>query len=77
VRWALNEGIPFEGICLYPILNHPGWMDDRHCQNGLFEYADESGNRSVFQPLADELRFQQLRFPKNKVSISNLSGVIS
>jgi hypothetical protein len=75
VRWALNDGIPFEGICLYPILNHAGWMDDRHCQNGLFEYADEFGDRTVFQPLADELRFQQLRFPKSNRSALDLSVI--
>ena len=75
VRWALNEGIPVEGICLYPILNHPGWLDERHCQNGLFQYADELGKRAIFQPLADELRFQQLRFPKSKTSLSEFSDV--
>jgi hypothetical protein len=71
----IAEGIPFEGSCVHPILNHPAWMDDRHCQNGLFEYADASGNRHIFQPLTEELRFQQLRFPKPKATISDLSGV--
>ena len=75
VRWAMNAGIPFEGICLYPILNHPGWMDDRHCQNGLFDYADAFGNRGIYQPLAEELKFQQLRFPKLKAAVSDMSGV--
>jgi beta-glucosidase/6-phospho-beta-glucosidase/beta-galactosidase len=63
VRHAIDLGIPVEGICLYPIVNHPGWLDDRHCQNGLFDYADESGVRPVFEPLARELRFQQLQLP--------------
>ena len=52
---ALTAGVPVEGICLYPILNHPGWDDDRHCFNGLFDYADASGNREPFEPLAAEL----------------------
>lgn len=56
---AIASGIPLEGICLYPILNHPGWDDDRHCHNGLFDYPDEEGNRAVYQPLAQELRRQQ------------------
>jgi hypothetical protein len=50
-RW----GIPVHGLCLYPILNHPGWDDERHCHNGLFDYADAAGNRVAFQPLLDEV----------------------
>ena len=56
---AIRKGVPVEGICLYPILNHPGWNDDRHCHNGLFDYADGQGDRAVYQPLADELARQQ------------------
>jgi hypothetical protein len=55
VATALRHGIPVEGLCLYPILNHPGWEDDRHCPNGLFDYAGESGEREVYKPLADEI----------------------
>lgn len=36
VAKARQLGIPVEGICLYPILNHPGWDNDRDCQNGLY-----------------------------------------
>ena len=52
---AIAEGVPVEGLCLYPILNHPGWDDDRHCYNGLFDYADAIGHREAFGPLADEI----------------------
>jgi hypothetical protein len=52
---ARSRGIPVAGICLYPILNHPGWDDDRHCHNGLFDYADHRGNRIAFQPLMHEV----------------------
>ena len=54
-RRARALGIPVEGICLYPILNHPGWDDDRHCRNGLWDYADDSGNREIYRPLAAEI----------------------
>jgi beta-glucosidase/6-phospho-beta-glucosidase/beta-galactosidase len=54
VLTAMTAGVPVEGICLYPILNHPGWDDDRHCHNGMFDYADAAGRREVYQPLADE-----------------------
>ncbi len=58
VYGAIAAGVPAQGICLYPILNHPGWDDDRHCYNGLFDYADEKGNREVYEPLARELTRQ-------------------
>ena len=27
VLTAIEAGVPVEGVCLYPILNHPGWDD--------------------------------------------------
>lgn len=56
---ALSAGVPVEGICLYPIINHPGWDDDRHCYNGLMDYANASGEREIYEPLARELARQQ------------------
>jgi len=58
---ALSAGVPVEGICLYPIVNHPGWVDDRHCHNGLWDYCNESGHREIYKPLAEELRVQTAR----------------
>ncbi len=55
-RLAIRGGVPIAGICLYPILNHPGWDNDRHCYNGLFDYADEDGCRPIHIPLADAIR---------------------
>jgi beta-glucosidase/6-phospho-beta-glucosidase/beta-galactosidase len=55
VRAAIEAGVPVEGICLYPVVNFPGWDDDRHCHNGLWDYPDENGRREIYQPLADEL----------------------
>jgi hypothetical protein len=64
VRRALRVGVgvPVEGVCLYPIVNHPGWDDDRHCHNGLWDYADDAGTRECFTPLAEEIRRQQALF---------------
>ena len=55
-RKAIDAGVDLRGICVYPILNHPGWVDDRHCHNGLWDYPDESGGREIFEPLAEEIR---------------------
>jgi hypothetical protein len=59
VRAAQRAGIPILGVCLYPVLDYPGWDDDRHCEVGLWGYADETGGRPLYRPLAEELRRQQ------------------
>jgi beta-glucosidase/6-phospho-beta-glucosidase/beta-galactosidase len=59
VRRAIREGVPMKGLCLYPIVNHPGWDDDRHCYNGLWDYADPQGRREIYEPLGRELESQQ------------------
>lgn len=61
-RAAMAAGVDIHGICLYPIVNHPGWLDDRHCHNGLWDYANESGEREIYQSLADELQRQRRLF---------------
>lgn len=62
VGLALQQGVPVEGICLYPVLDYPGWDDDRHCPTGLFGFPDAHGERPEHAGLADELRLQQTRF---------------
>ena len=59
VRQALELGVPLEGVCLYPIVDFPGWGDDRHCEVGLWGSADWRGDRKLYKPLADELLRQQ------------------
>jgi hypothetical protein len=61
-RAAMELGVPIEGICLYPIVNHPGWDDDRHCYNGLWDYPNSDGERLIYQPLSDELQRQRQIF---------------
>lgn len=58
-RAAAAAGIPLEGLCLYPIIDYPGWGDDRHCYTGLWGYVDDEGRREIYEPLADELAHQQ------------------
>ncbi|MGX9962175.1 hypothetical protein ACVFYP_02565 [Roseomonas sp. F4] len=62
VRAAMRLGVPVQGICLYPVVSHPGWDDDRYCPNGLFEMQPLHGRRPVVVPLAGELRRQQALF---------------
>jgi polysaccharide biosynthesis protein PelF len=62
IRAAMEMGVPMEGMCLYPIFNHPGWLDDRHCHNGLWDYADDNGERELCEPLAEEIAIQRANF---------------
>jgi hypothetical protein len=70
VAVARAMGVPVEGICLYPIMNHPGWLDERHCPNGLIDYCRDTYERSIYEPLAKELAIQQKFFeraPRDKL----------
>lgn len=56
---AMRAGVELHGITIYPIVSHPGWVDERHCHNGLWDYADESGQRAIFAPLEAEMAGQR------------------
>lgn len=58
---ALRQGCELHGVTLYPIVNHPGWVDERHCHNGLWDYADERGDRAADAPLLAEIHRQRGR----------------
>jgi hypothetical protein len=58
-RAATTAGCDLLGVCLYPVTDYPGWVNDRHCPVGLFSPPDAGGQRIVDQPLCDELRRQQ------------------
>ena len=71
VRNAITLGVPIEGMCLYPIVDFPGWGDDRHCESGLWGFADSNGHREVYSPLASELAIQRKAIAKAISGISN------
>jgi hypothetical protein len=80
-RAALRAGTQVVGICLYPVVDYPGWDNDRHCPTGLWGYAGAEGGRPVYLPLASELRRQQRLFEKMQplnvdVAPSGADGVI-
>ncbi len=62
VAAARAIGVPVEGVCLYPVLGHLGWDDDRYCPNGLIEWHPGDAQRSVDPALAAELAVQVARF---------------
>jgi hypothetical protein len=63
-RAAIRAGVDLQGLCLYPVINFPSWDDEFHLHNGLWDYADERGNREIYVPLARELSRQQEMFDR-------------
>ncbi|WP_347917459.1 glycosyltransferase family 4 protein [Paracoccus marcusii] len=53
---ARRRGVRVEGVCLYPVADHPGWDDDRMCPNGLLGADPSSGARALYAPLARMLQ---------------------
>ena len=47
VRTALRRGIPVQGLCLYPVMDYPGWDDERHCRSGLIQLDADYRTRSM------------------------------
>ncbi len=62
---ALQNGVPIEGVCLYPILDRFEWDDPSHWHNsGLWDYdiqADGTFRRVLNAEYASELRLCQER----------------
>ena len=57
-RAAIDAGVPVYGLCWYPILDYPGWEDERKCCTGLWGFCDGTDHRDLYHPLADELHHQ-------------------
>ncbi len=65
VRQAQRLGVPILGICLYPVMDYPGWDDERHCSCGLIEVAtdwSDVSKRSLRSDLVVEMQAQQRLF---------------
>ena len=52
VARARKRGVPVEGICLYPVMDHLGWDDDRYCHNGLMSHRFVAGLRDIDEALS-------------------------
>ena len=58
VRQAMRHGAEIVGICLYPVMDYPGWDDDRHCHCGIIEIDAEWNRRTIREDLAAEIETQ-------------------
>jgi beta-glucosidase/6-phospho-beta-glucosidase/beta-galactosidase len=68
VRIAQRQGVSLEGICMYPIVDYPGWDNERVCNVGLLSVADDNGKRTVCDELATELQLQQFELTPRLLS---------
>jgi len=59
-RDAMRAGVPLEAICLYPIVNHRGWDDDRMCHNGLLSADVAAGRRQADAALSSAIRSMKI-----------------
>ena len=59
VRAAERLGVPIAGLCLYPVLDHPGWDDERPCPNGLLHTTSYGTARAADPAYAAELARQR------------------
>ena len=62
VRAALRAGVPVEGICLYPVMDYPGWRDERHCRCGLIQSEGDWSGRALDGDLLEQIAEEQAFF---------------
>lgn len=62
VRQARRQGANIVGLCFYPVMDYPGWDDDRHCPCGLIQVDELWNGRNLRDDLTAELRNQQHLF---------------
>lgn len=59
VRAARRLGATISGVCLYPVMDYPGWDDARHCRCGLLNVARGFQDRELRADLFSELELQR------------------
>ncbi len=59
VRQARRSGVDLQGICLYPVMDYPGWDDGRHCICGLIDVDEAWQERRLRSDLVEEVRLQR------------------
>lgn len=69
VRLALENGVPMEGICLYPIIDRHDWDNPHHWHNsGLWDLlidADGRQHRIINEPYEEGLRRAQQKLEES------------
>ena len=74
MRQAERLGAEPMGVCLYPVMDYPGWDNDRHCPCGLIEVAPDWSARQLRPELAEELHKQQTFFGNKEDDSGRAAG---
>jgi beta-glucosidase/6-phospho-beta-glucosidase/beta-galactosidase len=61
-RLAIRNGVDLKGVCIYPVMDYPGWDNNRHCPCGLIAVDDAWNNRTIRNDIAEELKLQNQLF---------------
>jgi beta-glucosidase/6-phospho-beta-glucosidase/beta-galactosidase len=59
LRAARRRGIAIEGICIYPVMDYPGWDNARHCRCGLLQADPTWATRNVDPALREQVMEEQ------------------
>ncbi len=74
---ARSQGIPVDGICLYPILDRPDWENEKHWHNsGLWDLDTESKGswrRILNENYATDLKVAQTRLSSQHCNYQSIS----
>ncbi|MBY5711817.1 glycosyltransferase family 4 protein [Rhizobium leguminosarum] len=73
---AMQSGVPLEGICLYPIVDHPGWDDGRNCANGLLSTEVTASGRTAYAPLATAIQAAGARIPLAALELAKNTSLL-
>ena len=55
VRAAMRASVPILGICLYPVMDYPGWDDERHCSCGLIACSENYTERRLVHDMVRQI----------------------
>jgi beta-glucosidase/6-phospho-beta-glucosidase/beta-galactosidase len=70
VRAGRRAGVPVEGVCIYPVMDYPGWENLRHCRCGLIRAEDEWRVRLLDPDLHHQLLEEQALSVPNTGSLT-------
>lgn len=74
---AMTAGCQLHGVTIYPVVNTLGWGDDRRCENGLWDDADEAGERPICQELAREIERQTPRLRAARARVLTAADTVA
>jgi beta-glucosidase/6-phospho-beta-glucosidase/beta-galactosidase len=60
VRAARRRGVPVLGVCVYPVMDYPGWDDARYCPCGLIAVDAGWERRALRSGLCAEIAAQEM-----------------